>query len=420
MARSSTNDAVFGELHWKEDRWLGVVAIPYFTGAGDEIVNPLRDEVLRPWGGSRSNAEALAKRGPEQPSPAPFDDENLFGEAKFRLTVAAAERQRAVAQGQRVAWEQIVARGEALWREATDAILADYNIQRSFRVKSWMAMYGELPLERELPAIQDIATLREYCRPYGVHVHPVQKGNATAVVAVHFMCTWIRTGFAVVLRDGQILGVAEHAYMPPPARTMDHPEIGRLNLYGDEKCWHGQTNCDAMLDYELVANYRAKFRIGGVNRDRPQSLVRWRHAHGKFGSYFYVIEPGAGLDDRQVAAWEAFNDDRGKNVATLLSALFEQYQKKWASASFDRVIVDPIQSRREYIDETCPRIDRIEGLRDLIELENVYVHPPDKTGCVRIVFQLHGSYEPEMMVLWRDGAIERFGKWPDRLPGSAR
>src|SRR6185312_6512582 len=71
MARSSTNDAVFGELHWKEDKWLGVVPIPYFTGAGDEVVNPLRDEVLRPWGGSRSNAEALAKRGPEQPSPDP-------------------------------------------------------------------------------------------------------------------------------------------------------------------------------------------------------------------------------------------------------------------------------------------------------------------------------------------------------------
>jgi hypothetical protein len=403
-------DAVSPELTWDGREWVGAVSVPYFKGVGREFLNPLRDEVLRPWGGFSSNAEAQANSEPEKPSDDPLDYDVLFRDGMFRIRFDVGDRKKAVAKPQLKAWEMVAARGDAIWHDAMERVLADYQIQRPIRVKWWKAVFGDLPFERELPEIADIEALKKYCRPYSIKVQPAAKGMKMPDISVHVMCTWIREGFSLRLREGSVEAVeaTQDGWHERPPREIEHPAFGRLRLLRNLTTWVGEMTCPPMLEYQRIVEERAKFREEGVNRERPQSLMWWRFAHGKFGLSVYVTEPSADPDERQAAAFLAFKQNEQQNIATIIDALFKRYNERLEENYRDY--------DRKYVNEAIPHLETPDRFREMIELINVYVHPADEKGDVRIVFELHCSFELSCIILWKNGKIERFGKWGDHRP----
>ena len=167
----------FENFTWDGEEWVGAVSIPYFGAAGHAFLNPLRDEVLRPWGGYASNDADNAANPPSPPSTDSLDFDVLFRDAKFLIRFETAGRKRIVPRAQRTAWQKVGERGDAAWQGAIALILADYQVQRPSRVKWWKATYGDLPFDRELPQINDIAELLQYCRPYSFKVHVAPRGT---------------------------------------------------------------------------------------------------------------------------------------------------------------------------------------------------------------------------------------------------
>ena len=402
-------DEVLDNLKWTGDCWKAAATIPYFAGTGSELFNPLRDEILRPWGGFRSNAEADAQRCRDE-----SDDEYnaLFREAKFQVRFDVGDRKRAISKAQRQAWEKVAARGDLIWNEAMTKALAEYQLQRPIRVRWWKEIYGDLPYERELPEINDLDTLKTMCRPYVLRVHPARENAPFSYIGVHFVCTWIREGFGVLVRDGHVWDItpAKTAHLGESPRSIDHPTLGRLSFINGE-CWMGQISCDPMLDCQNIAEQRAKFQRDGVNRDRPESLMWWESARGQFGLYIYAkneSEPEAA----QVEALLAFGRDANTNVATIIDALFRLYREKHEAFC--------LEYNRTSIDQALPRLESAKGLKHIVELRSVYVHPADDEGKVRLVFEIHCTFGNSQMLLWRDTEVERFGRWADRKPAKSK
>jgi len=390
-------------LTWNGKEWVGAVAIPCFRGVGREFFNPLRDEVLRPWGGYAINAEAAAAEPPEPQSNDPLDVDVLFRDARFLIRFDTGERRRGLPRAQRAAWQQIATRDETVWQDTMAMEQTDYQTQRPVRVKWWKATFGDLPFDRELPQINDLAQLSEHCRPYGIKIH--QSVARTADVSMHFMCSWIREGFSVRIRNGKPIAIesTQDSWWPNPERVIQHPTLGSLRMYSNGDVWFGHFRCDPMLEYQRIVEQRAASQQAGLHRDRPRSEMWWNYAHGRFGLYIDVDPPGAEPDPRQFAALQAFSRDESRNLAIILDAVYLRYQQRRQESPRDYFSVEP-------------HLQHPEQLKEMIELINVYVHPPADDGTVRLVFELHCSFQRSMIILWRNGAIERFGKWGDHEP----
>ena len=396
------------DLNWDGRQWEAAVAIPYFAGSGEALHDPRRDEALRPWGGFDANADdpEYMRAGPEEPGP--FDFDVLFRDGRFRLSFDTEHRKRRLSAAELRAWDPIAARGDAVWAELMDAALAEYLAQRPTRVRWWRAVYGELPYDREMPAVADVASLRRIVRPYNFIVHPTRKGQRAADVTVQVMCTWVRFGFGVRLRGGQILGIVDgqKASYPPAAEVADVPGLGRLSartrLAGP--LWSGQVPCDPMRDFAMVAEQRATVIRQGRHRDRPRSIHFWEFARGQFPIHLYVTAPGELPSAAQVAAVLAFRAQEAAHVATILGVILQEY-----TAALER--------NRLNLDVPLPDAGTVDDLRELMEFREFFVHPADDAGRVRLVLCfMHVWGDRETVVLWRDGQIERFGRWADRLP----
>ena len=59
----------------------------------------------------------------------------------------------------------------------------------------------------------------------------------------------------------------------------------------------------------------------------------------------------------------------------------------------------------------------VAGLRDLIQLRHLHVHPADDSGRVTIAFQFVAVYDyAGITALGRDGRFEEWGVWNDDRP----
>lgn len=107
---------------------------------------------------------------------------------------------------------------------------------------------------------------------------------------------------------------------------------------------------------------------------------------------------------------EEFVLNQDRNVAVLLDAIFARYQQRRD---------ENLSSYRwtgKYPAEALPVLHDPEPLKEMMELAHVYVHPPAPDGSVRIVLEVHCSFEGSMIILWQNNQIERFGKWSDHKP----
>ena len=70
-----------------------------------------------------------------------------------------------------------------------------------------------------------------------------------------------------------------------------------------------------------------------------------------------------------------------------------------------------------YVDDLVPVLGSAEGLRDLMQLRHILVHPADERGRVTIGFQFVCTWDNDGFgALWRDGKVEEWGTWKDGEP----
>jgi hypothetical protein len=160
-----------------------------------------------------------------------------------------------------------------------------------------------------------------------------------------------------------------------------------------------------------VADRRAEFARDRDRADRPASVLAWEFAEGEFDLRVYAGR-GEEPSDAQAKAFTAFRANDHACAAELIQTIFEQY-------------LDARDVRRQnwqdpYRDDVLPELADPTGLRDLIQLRHIHVHPVDNTGHVTIALQFVAVYDyAGITALWRDGRFERWGQWGDARPKNA-
>jgi hypothetical protein len=276
-----------------------------------------------------------------------------------------------------------------------------------------------------LPEFETTVAMRDYLRPFTFRIKPADKGTKIADVGIHLMSSWCVDGIGVLVRNGAVVEVGPVDLVHPirvRGAAFEHPVFGTLSRIPDDDPWEvidqwkpprapktsgfegvkrggpwpweGLTRCDAFREFAMVADDRAEFIHNRARADAPRSRVNWNLANGEFILRVYAAA-GEEPTDAQAAATAAFRKVERIQVAAMLAEIYAQYQetceirrKNWIDG---------------HVDDVIPRITSPEGLRDLIQLVHVHVHPEDKDGRVTIAFQFVCTFDYDgFTALWRD------------------
>lgn len=441
----------FGELTWDEDLdlWATSVPLPFFAGSGGNIdrvvaphdgpLPPVERELTGRQVAAKQELDALARTLPlgerlmlgalqvfgaavaampasknVEEDDDPLSPERLFREGRCWVTIAAANPSRPPSAGQQAAWTKLLERGDALWDEVMARAFAEYRVQQPVRVRWWRAVYDDYRLEHALPEISCPAEMRHLIRPRQLEVRAAPKKAAAADIILHFESSWHRDGFCVLIRDGQVAdldsGWKLAGDQPRPRARLTHPVFGTLARMQDGRPWEGTVRVPAFGEYLMVAEQRASFRKDRKSFGPPQSNMPWEFVYGAFDLRVHTA-PGEEPSEGQAQALAAFLQDEREHVAAITDWLFEHYTTHYETHRRD------FQDR--YRDENVPKLESPEGLRELIQLYQLHVHP-ERDGEVALGFWLLRSWDPgsdsdaafpgpDLGLRWRDGQIEEMG-----------
>ncbi len=250
----------------------------------------------------------------------------------------------------------------------------------------------------------------------------------------------VLAGFGALVRDGRVADVGHidlvHPLTKPRRPVIEHPVFGRLGRIPEDDAmefvnqwkrptepgvsgfagaksggpwpWEGLVKCDPFLEYCYVASNRADFVHQDRNAARPQSKLAWEFVGGEFEVRVYA---GRGQEpaEAQARAWEAFHADEKKYAGEMMGEMFKMYQevceirrKNWLD---------------KYVDDVIPILSGPDGLKDLVQLRCIHVHPADANGGVTIGFQFVCSWDYDgISALWREGKVREWGVWDDAKP----
>ena len=397
---------------------------------------------------------------------APEEEETLFREGKFKLVYAGKESKRPTAK-QRDAWTRITARGDAAWDELMALMVAEYQRQRAVRTRWWRAIYGDCQIDQALPEVHDAAGMKKLVRPIQFHVKRAKKDAPHADVAVWFMATWNTDGVVALMRDGRAVDVGPIDLLVPmkkrPEPTLHLAVFGPLRRIPDDDPyevidkmdltkpqatpiqrgpypWEGTMRCEPLRDYFLAADDRASFKFDPAHAESPQSAMPWDFVQGNFDLRVYA-PPGQEPSDAQAQAFAMFKADEVRHAAAIIAAIFEHYttnferhRSLWRDANINSPI-DSLAARAVqgvmggggqrnpgFIEEIIPKLDSADGLHDLMWLKHVHVHPAGagESGGVTIAFQFVCTWIADgFTVHWRDGRVEKIGRWKTAEPAAA-
>lgn len=398
---------------------------------------------------ARESAVAQAPTTEPEPDEDAQEDEDsrLLREGTCTLYIETAEDKRVKpTKRQRAAWQAMVDRGDALWDELLERSFDDYRRQLPVRRKWWRAIYGDYLLDKRLPEVRTIEQFRRLIRPavFRLKSPPdAQDTKATTPVEIslHVIATWEVDGLGVIIRDGRITEIGQvidTVHVSQRERdTIDHPAFGVLRRIPSDdlmeyvsewkmpkdgesglknarrvanRPWLGHAPFAPLSDFADVADMRAQYAHNRANADRPESRMRWEFANGEFELRVYA-PPGEPPSAAQAAAWSAFKADEKRYGREMLDTIFNQYQ-------------ETVQTRRQnwkdrYVDDVLPAITEASGMRELFQLIEIHVHPPDEQGRVTIGLAFVAAFDYSgFSAVWRDGKFVEWGVWDDAKPKS--
>ena len=191
--------------------------------------------------------------------------------------------------------------------------------------------------------------------------------------------------------------------------------------------------CEPLHDYFLAADDRAKFKFAPAHADAPQSAMPWDFVQGNFDLRVYA-SAGAEPSHAQAQAFAAFKAGEIRHAAAIVAAIFDHYTANWEKHRrlWQNERNDPVDklaavaltggatavmSNPAYLDELIPKLDSADGLHDRMWLKHIHVHPTDDSGAVTIAFQFVSTWIADgFTVHWRDGKVERIGRWKTAEP----
>jgi hypothetical protein len=467
-------DDQFGQLTWSDDIWEGMVTFARFREWGaalDEKDPPdtrpaeapdpsptkrqleARDQLEQFASGmGGENGAALASMlsgfldrmaAPPAPQDTSTEDEpdeeedELIGQLRGGTCTLYIETKndarKKPTKAQRAAWQMIVDRGEAIWDELLVQSFEYYQRQLPVRRKWWKAVYGNYLLEQRLPEVKTIEQFRRLVRPFAFRINAPPEGAKTVDIRMHVMATWEVDGLGVVIRDARLVEfgqVIDTVHVPQRVREMvDHPVFGVLRRIpsddvmefinewempeepgksGLEKArrvatrpWLGYARFDPLTQYSNVADHRAEYAHDRARADRPESRMRWEFANGEFELRVYA-HAGQPPSDEQVQAWQAFKEDERRYAAEMSDAIFQQYQ--------ETCDVRRRNWKDRYVDDMVPILKDKNGLKELIQLIEIQVHPADVQGQVTIAFAFVAAYDYDgFTAFWRGGTFDEWG-----------
>jgi hypothetical protein len=464
----------------KPDGWSGKISFGYFRGCGEALLAVIRDDEadntpkakLPPTKRDLKDRQEFDEKLTTLPFPFGIllrgvipvlrfivrrmiepkrgrrsrrasREESEYRQGICELEVEGERRSPNDNEAQRRAWLRLRERGDAVWDEVMQGAVTVYNRQRDVRVRVWKATYPTLPVERRLPPINDAAEMRRHVVAVGMVIKPPDGEPPNCHAGVYFACTWCADGFGAVIRDGEVIEVGPvtlvHSAKQRGNEVLNHPVLGPLRRIPDDDPyevidqwkmpteagksgfdgvkrggpypWEGRVRLPSFQPHVLVADDRAQFQHDRARADSPRSAMAWEFAEGEFDLRVYTgadEEPS----DSQAKAFAEFRSRERENADVIIRAILEHYQKTCESRRRDWL--------DRYVDDLVPVLTSPDGLRDLMQLRHVHVHPASADGRVVLAFQFVCTWEGDgFTILWRDGQT-RYGKWNAARPKEAK
>ena len=367
-------DELFGAIKWAEDgidAWSAPTAQPYFRGAGSRIY--LTDD----------------------------DREALPPDGHVLLRIETGGKRRPPPEPQRAAWKRILERGDHLWDEAMDALIAEYQRQRPNRARYWKVVNDQRLLSRSLPETADRQTMRQMILPTTCTVQDPDEERGTLDVYLTAAATWWSESLSVYIRDGRVTEVtALGSFMNRKLPRVETEAFGTLRRRPKAKRqpWWGEVTLQRFRSFAAVAVDRSNWDESYTRSDAATSDLPWDVARGSANLGVYTT-PGEPPTMAQAAAFRAFMKGQDAYAAQTIQAIFEHYVREAPAL------------RRKHGNARVPNLKDAAGLADLIELTEVSVYPEEPGTSVPIGLAFRGTWTGDagLGACWRDGKLEQFG-----------
>jgi hypothetical protein len=400
-------DPTFGKMNWDDSGyWRATTPLSYFKGCGADIPHEPGED----------------RDDPSEPG-------SLLKAGKVSLHIATeGGNRKKPTPSQQETWSALLGRGDAVWDEVLDRLLADYELQWPCRQRWWQATYGDAPSGKIIPKAPTRDRLRKLLLPVWVTIMPPATPKAPAVdVGINFAATWSPNGVAALIRDGHVVDLA--AYLTgdlQPLAKLQHPVFGPLRrIQSEDLPWYGTTCCEPFRDFCAIANDRAAFKHDPEKFGAASKLLA-DFARGQFTLEVHTA-PGKEPNEKQAAAFTMLRNSEAQFAAAAINAVFKHYQSilNDARAAYEKrlEITERLSLRGvelDYlapVDDVLPTLNSPDGLRELIQLEYIHVHPEHgKNQPVAIGLEFSGVANLSFGVLWRNGQIEAAGEYKIAKP----
>lgn len=364
-------DAVFGPIEWGESAWDTTTSLPYFRVSGEKVHMPDEERDKLP----------------------PAD--------RLPLKIETGGVRKKPSKAQQAAWRTILGRGDAVWDEAMDAAITEYQRQRPKRARYWQVVNDPEMLSQSLPANADRSTMRQLLAPVWCKVHPEDEEHSSVDCLIAFLASWWSEGVNIYMRDGHATSVAPVGatnYMKLP--WIDAGPFGKLRRR-KRTPWYGTVELEPFTSFGAVAVDRSTWDEGYGRSDPATSDLPWEVARGSSQLSIYS-PPNAKPSPGQVAAFEEFLKGRDNYTATVVDALIELYKRLLPARR-------PLYTGKNP-EAAFPPVNDESGLREVTELQELFVFP-DAGGPVAIGFNFRGPWTGNdgVGVRWRDGRLEAVG-----------
>jgi hypothetical protein len=368
-------DETFGNIEWDGDLWTSTLSVPYLRGCGERVklTEDDRDE-LPPGGG-------------------------------IQLRIETGEVRRRPAEPQRAAWQTLVQRGDAMWDDVLDALIAEYQLQRPNRVRYWKTLNGERLLSRSMPAAVDRALMKQMIVPLWCTVQEPDPEHGTVDVYLTMLSTWFSEPLNVYVRDGRVTEVtAMGFFMNRKMPWIETATFGKLRRRPKNRApWFGEIRLEPFRPFAAVAVDRWAWDESYTRSDEATSDLPWNPARG-CALLGVQAKPSQPPTAGQAAVFEEFMKRQDANAAAIVEAVFNYYGQ--TAPARRKAYRGPNR------DAAFPVLKDARGLQDLIELPEMSVFPDESSGPIAIGFLFRGTWTGSagIGVRWREGKIEQVGE----------
>jgi hypothetical protein len=329
-----------------------------------------------------------------------LDPNRLFRAGKFRLAIENGDsKETRPSVAQLGAWDIVAERGDVLWDELLEKVIAEYQIQRPARIRAWKAVFGKYGLGAGLPKIQGKAGMAKIIRPFEFCIRPSVEEPGAPEVEARFFSTWFN-GMQVVIRDGEVVGFGQNTFpfgQQRPRQVIRHPTLGLLRRF--DNFWHGVTRCEPLSHLMNVVDDRLSFRDDPEEFGSIESTLPWGLARGDSDLRVFGAKPPTAA---QVKAMMSFHQKESENARVIVGAIYEDYRR---SLKQRRHVCT-----RTHVDERLPVIRSPKGLNELLQLDSINVFTEASRSSINLGFVFTCCWDRKGVgVRWCDGRVEEIG-----------